>query len=224
MPDLLTVLPDGAPLCSWLFDGVKSPYQHTFGGPARHKGVVYYGCPKPLHLLYNIDLNDPNVRLQLTGIQWLPFYNAMQYDSSPVQYRVLSNNEIQIVYQERTVWTPHFPYEGYPEHFPLMDVTVRAPEEILLEDEVLDHWENQWDDIPDRDPNPNELCALEVGFSYGPARTECRNCGHSDMNMLGAFQGEFIEGVSIWGGAERVIIVYKICPKCCTIDATNWVN
>ena len=80
-----------------------------------------------------LDLTDPKLALKIPGVRWLALYNAFQYDSSKIQYRIVSDSEVQIVYQERMHYTPDFPYEHFPEHLPLLRAPIRNAMPISID-------------------------------------------------------------------------------------------
>ena len=205
-------------------DGYKTEYGHTFGGPPRHEGVVFNGCDKPWHLLFNLNLDDPHLRLKIPGLKWLPLYNALQYDSAYIQYRVLSDSEIQIVHQSKTVWTPDFPFPNYPPHLPLLHAEVNPPEVLEFDDDDWEVWNEKFGDNPPGPPTFQEMCYQAAGIWSGPSKDSCMSCGHAPMNLLASLHNEPIDEVSIWGGGEYVVIRYCICPCCFTIDAANLTN
>jgi hypothetical protein len=229
MSQLFTVRCEGPPLANSVFVGIGSSdgFEHAFGGPPRHAGVTHPGCPKPWHLSFTLDLTDPKLELKIPGVRWLALYNAFQYDSSAIQYRIVSDSEVQIVYQERLYYTPDFPYERFPEQLPLLRATVGDPQEVTFDDEKEWSWRELYcvegDDSP---PDRNQLCALEAGIHQMQfvGLTPCRHCG-TRMNLLAAFTGDFVEyDFSIWEGNPYVVIVYQLCPECQTIQAENLTN
>jgi len=226
--ELFYVPTDGPPESTWVHTGSRGKYAHRFGGPPHHIGSTFSGCDRPLVLLYTIDLADPNFRLRIPGIRFLPLYNGIRYDSTPVYYRLRSDAEIEILRQERTTFTPEFPYPDYPESFPELPVSLDASEPIEFDRDIQKSWETLWyPDLPPRDPDKNELIA-SFGYILRGGVHECvnRNCPKSDVNTLAEFGNEWLEdqGISIWGGAQDVVIVYYICYSCFTVSSFNLVN
>jgi hypothetical protein len=94
---------------------------HRFGGPAAHKGVTPQGNDTSLHLLLSIDLCDANCPIQTSGaIRYLPLYYPLKYGTGgpEVQYAVISDTEIQILYMSeykpddegrQYIQVPHLP-------------------------------------------------------------------------------------------------------------------
>lgn len=100
-----------------LVPGTSATHQHFFGGPPRHRGAVPKGKRHPIHLLYELDLSDETIGLNFTGLSRLPLYNALQYNCCDIVYRVISDDEIEIVSPVEESWDPAFPYDDYPAQF-----------------------------------------------------------------------------------------------------------
>ena len=179
-------------------------------------------------MFYTIDLTNPHFRLKIPGVRFLPLYNGIRYDSSTIYYRVKSDTEIEILRQDRTKFTPGFPYENYPESFPTLPVSLAVPEEIEFDEDMQEAWQCRWDEVPPpRDPDKNELIEC-FGYILRGGVHECvnPNCPNSNVNTLAEFGNEWLEdeNISIWGGAEDVVIVYYICYSCFTVSSFNLVN
>lgn len=74
---------------------------HRFGGQPAHRGVTPAQTETPLHLLLLLDLSDANCPIESDGsVQYLPLYYPLKYGfgGASVQYAVLSDDEIGIVY------------------------------------------------------------------------------------------------------------------------------
>src|SRR6516165_9946704 len=74
---------------------------HRFGGPPAHTGVIPQGTDTPLHHFFSIDLSDINNPIRTdSDIRYLPLYYPLKYGQGGprVQYSVLSNTEIRILY------------------------------------------------------------------------------------------------------------------------------
>jgi hypothetical protein len=100
-----------------LAPGANRRHQHFFGGAPRHRGAIPRGKRQPVHLLYDLDLSDEKLGLRFPGLTRLPLYNALQYNCCDIVYRVISDDEIEIVSNVQDHWDPTFPYEGYPAQF-----------------------------------------------------------------------------------------------------------
>jgi hypothetical protein len=74
---------------------------HCFGGPPRHAGAVPGKTDTPLHHFLSLDLSDPHCPVMADGpVGHLPLYYPLKYGlgGSAVQYAVLSDTEIKLLY------------------------------------------------------------------------------------------------------------------------------
>jgi hypothetical protein len=104
---------------SRLVPGRSGRYRHWFGGPPVHRGAVPKGRKHSVHLLYDLDLRDPQLGLasRFPGLSRLPLYNALQYNCCGMIYRVVADDAIQILHMDELAWDPDHPYESYPASF-----------------------------------------------------------------------------------------------------------
>jgi hypothetical protein len=75
--------------------------RHRFGGPPAHRGVTPASTATPLHLILLLDLDDSNCPIKSDGtIRYLPLYQPLKYGygGPQIQYAVISDNEIKILY------------------------------------------------------------------------------------------------------------------------------
>jgi hypothetical protein len=82
---------------------------HRFGGSPAHEGVTPARSDTPLHLLLLLDLADPNCPFESDGkIRYLPLYYPLKYGHGgpSVQYAVLSDGQIEILYMSEEVPDP----------------------------------------------------------------------------------------------------------------------
>lgn len=93
-------------------------FQHSFGGSLTYRGIVPRGNSQPLHLLYTFDTTDPLFPVQLSSARFLPLFYSFAYHADGVGYRVLSDNEIEILNLKNRPDEDDFPYENYPDAFP----------------------------------------------------------------------------------------------------------
>lgn len=137
--------------------GRPGKYQHFFGGPPRHRGATPKGRRHPVHLIYDLDLNDPKLGLQFPGITRLPLYNAIQYNCCEMIYRVADDETIEILSLSNRKWLPDHPYKDYPPEFPQAPVVA---EQISYDDyktlvfgfSTSNHpFVNMWSDLSDQD-------------------------------------------------------------------------
>ncbi|HXQ37355.1 MAG TPA: hypothetical protein VN843_25320 [Anaerolineales bacterium] len=96
---------------------VQGSFNHSFGGPAVHRGSKPRGNSQPLHLVYTLDTKDPSVPVHIPRVRYLPLYYCFPYNAGALGYRVVSDGEITILYMETKRVQPDFPYEGYPSEF-----------------------------------------------------------------------------------------------------------
>lgn len=82
---------------------------HRFGGRPAHRGITPPHTDTPLHLLLLLDLADANCPIKSDGsVRYLPLYYPLKYgEGGPsVQYAVLSDEEIDILYLSEAVPDP----------------------------------------------------------------------------------------------------------------------
>jgi hypothetical protein len=103
---------------------VAGSFQHRFGGTPAHRGIKPRGSSQPLHLLYTFDTKDPLVPVRVPGSRYLPLYYCFPYNAGALGYRVVSDEEIKILYMETKHVQPDFPYENYPNEFPETPVAI----------------------------------------------------------------------------------------------------
>lgn len=70
---------------------------HSFGGPARHRGTQLSAIDRNAHLLMTFDLSDQRLGLRVPGLQTLPIYYAFHNDQGSFSYRVISETQIAIL-------------------------------------------------------------------------------------------------------------------------------
>lgn len=103
---------------------VPGPFHHRFGGTPVHRGIKPRGNSQPLHLLYTFDTKDRLVPVRVRGARYLPLYYCFPYNGGAVGYRVISDEEIKILYLQTKHVEPDFPYENYPNEFPETPVSL----------------------------------------------------------------------------------------------------
>ncbi len=103
---------------------VAGSFQHRFGGTPAHHGIKPGGNNQPLHLLYTFDTRDALVPVRVPGARYLPLYYCFPYNAGAVGYRVVSDEEIEILYMETKHVQPDFPYANYPNEFPETPVSL----------------------------------------------------------------------------------------------------
>lgn len=106
--------------------GKQSPFNHSFGGAVDYSGLACFPPEPPVHLLFRLNTDDAAVGVQLSQSKWLPLLCAIRYGACDLGYRVISDQEVEILHQKESRAWPEFPYEGYPEKLP--------PQPVLLEE------------------------------------------------------------------------------------------
>jgi hypothetical protein len=123
---------------SRLIHGQTGPYTHWFGGTPTHQGVVPPGREHPVHLLYDLDLNDPALGLasHFPHVSRLPLYNALQYNCCDMVYSVERDDAIRILAltnPETPQWYADHPFDNYPAAFPRKPVVAEPVSADLVE-------------------------------------------------------------------------------------------
>ena len=74
--------------------------RHIFGGPPYHRGITPAGASVPTHRLFEIDLTDPDLPFSSESLRSLPLYYPLKYGygGPSMQYRILSENRIEIIH------------------------------------------------------------------------------------------------------------------------------
>jgi len=112
-------------------------YSHWFGGEPKHKGCVPPGEEHATHLLLDLDLSDPQLGLasRFPNLTRLPLYNALQYNCCDMIYRVVSNDEIDIVWRETrdAAWNSNHPFDNYPPFFQRTSIVSIPVDPLLLQ-------------------------------------------------------------------------------------------
>lgn len=100
-------------------DPEDTEYKHTVGGKARHKGTIPPGCGKRVHLFYELDLADPLIEVgpPRAGITRLPLYYPLGNTGGYFKYRVVSDNQIEMLSQPYPDPEKYLP-KPYPKPFP----------------------------------------------------------------------------------------------------------
>ncbi len=110
--------------------GRPGRFLHSFGGPARHRGAVPARCRQPLHLVYTLDLSDRRVGVTVPGVRLLPLYHGFVYENCALGYRVVSDEEIEVLHLPSRRVSKDFPDRDYPREF--------APVPVVLRDQKFD--------------------------------------------------------------------------------------
>ncbi len=103
----------------------SGPFRHVFGGPARHEGATRPGASRPAYLVFDLDLADPGLGLDLPGLSRLPLYYRFVWDDTLVAYRVLSDERIEFL-GPRYEGADEIMNESHPDAFPPWGMTLRG--------------------------------------------------------------------------------------------------
>ena len=216
--------------------GLDPRYSHTFGGPRRHNGTTPRGCAQPLHLLYTFDTTDPSFPVRIPGVRYLPLYYSFPYNAGACGYRVLSDNEIEVLYMETETIEPNFPFEDYPSEFPLAAIqllpisyedhkklvfAIYAGKDSLSEADrrlVYDEFNYPFTQLGGH----HDLC-------QGVPSVACPNpaCEYHEfdcfMEVFGVVWNVPVDGVHLWSTDDwdDIQTIFQICPKCSSIHACN---
>jgi hypothetical protein len=231
--------------------GHDSGFGHTFGGATHYAGLAAFVGQPPVNLLLRLNTADPAVRVTLPGAQWLPLLCAVRYGACGLGYRVVSDREVNILFQAEAKAWDDFPYDGYPERLPSSPLVLEEgvydpsdPENALFYAGVFGydalspeqfaalarHVEK--DGVPDIFGYETGEDYLREGnclpFTQGlpvedcPA-PECPNHGRaSSLRTFAIFREGRPEARNLWGpNCGSLQIVYQICPACSAIRTTN---
>ncbi|REJ81800.1 MAG: hypothetical protein DWQ34_01260 [Planctomycetota bacterium] len=129
-----------------LFEAEESRYGHSFGGPVQHHGALLERTRSPLHLLYLINTQDPEIPITIPGIRYLPLYYCFDLRSRMrVGYRIDSESRIETfrldLHQENSVGeNPEYPYDRFPDQFEFRAVVAeRSPFDPLNREHVREY-------------------------------------------------------------------------------------
>lgn len=211
-------------------------FDHTFGGDTQYSGITPSGSTIPVHLLFRIDLSDPNVPLAIDGeLQYLPLFFAFSYDAAPLSYRIISDNEIEILGIDTTVSAATDPYPGFPRTFDLIPVEIdpisyHEQRDIAMVwyiyshpiihssipcDEI-DRLKSQGYPIA-RLGRIQDLLQLPRGESCPNSSCDNHTLPHS-LEVFATIPERPLPGIDLWeSDGSTIQIVYEICRLCCSI-------
>ena len=231
--------------------GKQSPHGHTFGGAADYSGLVAFTRQPAVHLLFRLDTRDPAVGVTLPDARWLPLLCAIRYGACDLGYRVVSDTEVKILYQEEKKGWRGFPYVDYPAKLPVRPVAI---EEGIYDPNVIEDGLSyagvfgygalsaeqyarllrrvEEDDLADLFGYESAEAYLQEGngqpFVQGPPvedcpDPECVNHGRaSSLRTFAIFEEEDDEIRALWGAnCGGLQIIYQVCPVCAVIRTTN---
>ena len=211
-------------------------HAHLFGGVPKHSGIAPEPGKPELHLLYTFDLSDSRLGISLEGVRFLPLFFGFSYDATWLSYRMVSDEAIKIVFQEKKVPVKGFPYPDYPGIFSEVPVDlIDQPLEPMLDRE--DPYNPFHKEVlsrvgPERTRkqvltalDPLDQIAFAAGLPQGPSRENCDLKGCSGLlEIFCVIDWDAVPGVRLWddvGEGEDVKIVYETCPACSTIHVTT---
>jgi len=104
-----------------LTDNIAQPgaYKHTFGGTIEQFDLQLVGTESQLHLIYRIDLSDPEIPIQIPNIRFLPLLYNYGGDLE-CSYLVETDSRIKILNPTSPVDAPGF---DVPDSYPVTATT-----------------------------------------------------------------------------------------------------
>lgn len=121
--------------------GIRNEFQHTFGASG---GFTVNGQPvgkRGLHQLLTLDTGDPVLTGIFSDIPRLPLFYGFHYESGLVEYRLTDTSTIAITSLDESSYDVQWPYEGYPETFPVHSLTLTPPTPCDLATFERDVWQ-----------------------------------------------------------------------------------
>lgn len=213
-----------------------SAFQHLFGGSPTHRGIVPHGNIQPLHLLYTFDTDDPLFPIHIPGIRYLPLYYCFPYNAGAMSYRVVSDDEIQILFMETNHVEHDFPYENYPNEFPAVPVSLvpisNEENGILTRSVLTDDWFDI-ESLPKSDRQflrqscyPFTQIGGEQRMWQGvpDAYTYNQRWHHKElMDVFAVIWNNPVPNVHLWDDEpnDDTQIIFQFCPKCHSIYVCN---
>ncbi len=225
--------------------GQNGDFAHTFGGDPADFGLFFIDAPMPLHLIYRIDLTDPEVSLDVPGVRWLPLLYCFNYGTECC-YQVSSDSEVVLLspFNQEHNWPPW----DAPESFPLAQTCFsrvpydpRDPNDALsfkgifgwdelnrqqLDKALIlarDRCSYSEEDGPDPSWSYEDVisCMYEPPFVQGAPDNQCMNpsCDNHSCKVI-AIQDHAVDSELIWPSCF-VQTIWEICETCNSIIATN---
>ena len=224
--------------------GRSGDFAHTFGGDPIDFELRFVDAPMPLHLIYRIDLSDPEIPLDVPGVRWLPLLYCFNYGTECC-YQVLSDSEVVLLSplnQEH-----HWPPWDAPKSFPLNQTCFsRVPYDPRDANDALSYkgifgwdeldrdeldkalilardWCSYTEDGPDPDWTYEDVirCMYEPPFVQGAPDNPCKNpsCDNRRCKVI-ATQDTVVDSELIWP-SPYVQTIWEFCNACNSIIATN---
>jgi len=228
-----------------LLAGKRSKYRHTFGGPPRHKGLRFRGREARVHLLYDLDLDDPLVPIKLPRAGRLPLYYPFAGDVFNIGYQVLADDEVRVLSLDESYGDSELdlslPHDEFPDKaFPEMPVKLEPIEYQAYRAMVLAGKQNEFGMLSENMSEADEaqLRQLDWPASFaqlgglhwliqGPPESVCPNpeckCHEQEwprMVVFAVIWDRAIPGFSFWYN-DYVQMIFEICTECLSIQTTN---
>lgn len=216
-------------------------FHHHFGGSPTHRGIVPRSNSQPLHLLYTFDTTDPLLPVRLPNARFLPLYYCFPYNAGGVGYRVVSDEEIEILYMETKRVERDFPYKNYPDAFPETPISLAAIsyEEhktlvyyLYCQDNYLEEYMSNEDrQFIEQSGYPfTQLGGIQRMWQDIPdvccPNKQCDNHKSGDsMDVFAVVWNQPVPGIYLWDDDAEyesdIQIIFQICPQCQAIHACN---
>jgi len=103
-------------------------FQHVMGGQHSISGADCPNCEKPLLRFLSLDTTDERLGLRGLDAPHLPLLYCWPCGISEEEffYRVKKDGSVELVASGYGPPSDRYPYEGYPDHFPMRRVELRA--------------------------------------------------------------------------------------------------
>lgn len=207
--------------------------RHVFGGGPRHRGTTPSGSDISLHHFLTIDLADLKSPFHycLDSIRYLPLYYplAYGYGGAEIQYEVVSDDEIRIVWMRDTSYGKIEVVSELPQSnaeivaLTYEEFRIRLFEQHPSQPELDATDQNIWKRLGG---NYNVMFGGHSHRQHG--RIYCKNpsCSESevDLEFITAIPPIPIDGTTeFWGDYDNIGLdfCFGLCPSCRTIIAFN---
>ena len=197
---------------------------HFFCGTHNVKGAWCPNCNKPLLRLLLIDSNDEKLSFNFSNIKKLPLFYCWTCNIAQelFVYRIINDEEIEIVMNGAGGVEEDFPYNNYPVNFPGTPFNL---EEISIEDQKIISQLNNRSlnrlDVLKRNKKlafPNHQIGGEPLLIQGNLEVPtCPLCKNS-MPFLSTVSDHCLDKRGFTGN-EYVQVVYSYCEDCRTVGA-----
>ena len=109
-----------------------------------------------------LDLRDPVLGLNLTGIQLLPLIYGFHFQWGPFEYEVLDTNHIRITELDASSFDKDWPYKNYPAQFSKIPMRLSDFQQSSLEE----FEKNVWQGIDPKEAD-KFICIVPPSARYG---------------------------------------------------------